>query len=351
MYNIEDYNYNLPDELIAQDPVPERDHSRLLWVDRSRKLISDHHFFQLPDLLSPGDILVVNNTRVVPARLLGRKESGGQIEVLVLEHSDHETTNPEARWCLLKASKRPKKDGRLFFENGISGVIADVGEDGLTKIIFYGSSSIDQFMEENGQMPLPPYIKRSAQDSRASLDRDRYQTIFSSRRGAVAAPTAGLHFTKELLQHLREKDISFIELTLHVGHGTFRPVRARDIRDHRLGEETYIIDADTANTINQAKKEGRRVLAVGTTVVRTLEGVAGENGTITPGRGKTKLLITPGHSFKMVDGLITNFHLPRSSLLFLVSAFAGLDLIKRSYSWAVEKRYRFYSYGDAMLIL
>ncbi|MBN1850611.1 MAG: tRNA preQ1(34) S-adenosylmethionine ribosyltransferase-isomerase QueA [Deltaproteobacteria bacterium] len=351
MYNIDDYNYDLPGELIAQEPVPERDHSRLLRVDRSGMLITDHHFFQLPDLLSPGDLLVANNTRVVPARLLGRKESGGQVEVLVLEHPDDETLNLDTRWCLLKASKRPQKGRRLFFDRGISGLIEDVGEDGLTRIIFQGDSSIDQFMDEHGQTPLPPYIKRSAQDGRSSLDRDRYQTIFSSRKGAVAAPTAGLHFTKRLLDRLRETGVSLIELTLHVGHGTFRPVRTRDIRDHQLGEETYIIGPDTADVINHAKKQGRRVIAVGTTVVRALESVAGENGAITPGRGKTGLLITPGYSFKIVGGLITNFHLPRSSLLFLVSALAGLDLVRDAYSWAIEKRYRFYSYGDAMLIL
>ena len=351
MFNIEDYNYDLPDDLIAQVPVEKRDQSRLLQVDRSRKLISDHYFFHLPDLLSPGDLLVANNTRVVPARLLGRKESGGQVEVLVLEHADHETSAHNTRWCLLKASKRPKKGGLLFFEKNISGLIDTVGEDGLTKIIFQGQPSIDQFIEENGQMPLPPYIKRGGMNGRTSLDRDRYQTVFSARRGAVAAPTAGLHFTKELIQRLQETGISFLELTLHVGHGTFRPVRTHDIRDHRLCEEAYIIDPDVADTINRAKKEGRRVIAIGTTVVRTLESVVGENRTIPSGKGKTDLLITPGYAFKMVDGLITNFHLPRSSLLFLVSAFAGPDLIRRAYAWAVSKKYRFYSYGDAMLIV
>ena len=351
MFNIEDYNYDLPEELIAQVPAPNRDGSRLLVVDRSRASVSDHHFFDLPRLLEPGDLLAVNNTRVVPARLFGRKESGGQIEVLVLEHPDSVAPASSTRWCLSKSSKRPKKGNRLFFDCDVSGVVEELGEDGLIRITFEGLRSLNPFLEQRGMLPLPPYIKRGVGDPRSGMDRERYQTIFSRNPGAVAAPTAGLHFTKGLITGLEAAGVSIAEITLHVGYGTFRPVMVRDIRKHRVGEEGYVVGRETADAINRAKEEGRRVIAVGTTVVRTLETLAGPDGRIRPGRGKTDLLIVPGHAFKAVDGMITNFHLPRSSLLFLVSAFAGHALIGKAYAWAIEKRYRFYSYGDAMLIV
>jgi len=351
MFHIEDYDYNLPDELIAQVPLPDRDRSRLLVVDRSTGSMKDRHFLDLPDLLTPGDILVVNNTRVVPARLFGRKESGGRIEILVLEHPRKETRNPDTRWCLLKSSKRPRNGSRLFFEKDLSGVVENMGEDGLIQITFQGPQSIDSLLEERGMMPLPPYIRRTEKDPLSELDRERYQTVFAERKGAVAAPTASLHFTSKLLAKLQQTGISVVQVTLHVGHGTFRPVRTRDIRDHPLGYEEYDLDPETAHAIERSKSEGRRVVAVGTTVVRTLESVAGEEGSLKSGRGKTDLLITPGFRFKVVDALITNFHLPRSSLLFLVSAFAGLERIRKAYQAAIAKGYRFYSYGDAMLIL
>ena len=350
MFNIEDYNYDLRQDLIAQVPASSRDSSRLLFVDRCRSSISDHYFFDLPDLLKRGDILVVNNTRVVPARLFGRKESGGKIEILVLEHPDSDVTRSNTRWCMLKSSKRPPKGCRLFFEMDVSGIVEALGEEGLTKISFYGPQTIDTLLEGKGYMPLPPYIKRDNNEFSA-VDRERYQTIFSHKKGAVAAPTAGLHFTKASVQKLRQAGVSLIELTLHVGHGTFHPVRTEDIREHKLGEESYIIEPDTAEAINRAKRDGRRVIAVGTTVVRTLETVAGIEGRIAQGQGITNLLITPGFRFKVVDGILTNFHLPKSSLLFLVSAFGGHELIREAYKRAVEKEYRFYSYGDAMLII
>jgi S-adenosylmethionine:tRNA ribosyltransferase-isomerase len=350
MYSLEDYNYDLPEELIAQVPATSRDSSRLLLVERSKKSFSDHHFFDLPRLLDPGDLLVVNNTKVVPSRLFGRKESGGQIEILVLEHPNSNAPRSNTRWCLLRSSKRPKKGSHLLFENNVSATVEDLRDDGLVQLNFHGISSIDSLLQEKGNMPLPPYIKREKGDLRGSTDRERYQTVFALKNGAVAAPTAGLHFTEELIEGLNQAGYSLVQVTLHVGHGTFRPVKRADIREHRLGEEAFSIDPDAAKAINTAKTEGRRVIAVGTTVVRALETVARRNGEITPGSGKTDLVITPGFSFKMVDGMVTNFHLPRSSLLFLVSAFSGLDLIKNSYQWAIEKKYRFYSYGDAMLI-
>jgi S-adenosylmethionine:tRNA ribosyltransferase-isomerase len=350
MFDIEDYDYDLPEELIAQVPASDRDASRLLVLERSGKSLSDRHFFDLPGLLRSGDVLVVNNTRVVPARLYGRKNSGGRVELLVLEHSDEGSPRSNTRWCLFKASKRPKRGTRLFFDNNAEGIVRDLGEDGLVKVAFESSRPIDLLLEEKGVMPLPPYIRREKDDQRSGMDRERYQTVFPKKRGAVAAPTAGLHFTPLLMEKLSRSGVVVVELTLHVGHGTFKPVRVKDIRNHSLGEEEYIIGRQTARTIDNAKEEGRRVIAVGTTVVRTLE-TAARQGRVVYGEGRTDLLITPGFEFKVIDGMITNFHLPRSSLLFLVSAFAGLEFIRTAYRWAVAKAYRFYSYGDAMLIL
>ncbi|MBU2498272.1 MAG: tRNA preQ1(34) S-adenosylmethionine ribosyltransferase-isomerase QueA, partial [Proteobacteria bacterium] len=347
MLSIEDYDYELPEEMIAQFPAPGRDSSRLLFVERSKRSLSDHVFSELPRLLRAGDLLVANNTRVVPARLFGRKDSGGRIEILVLEHPADDERNFSTRWCLLRSSKRPTKGSQLLFEDGFTGLVEDHGEDGLTRITFQGNGSVDGLIKKKGSMPLPPYIKRGYRDGRSELDRERYQTVFSKEKGAVAAPTAGLHFTRELVETLNQRGISWVELTLHVGHGTFRPVREKDIRQHHLGTEDYFIGPETASAINRSKREGRRVIAVGTTVVRTLETLAGVKGDLAPGGGKTDLLIAPGFEFKVIDGLITNFHLPRSSLLFLVSAFAGIELVREAYRWAIEKAYRFYSYGDA----
>jgi S-adenosylmethionine:tRNA ribosyltransferase-isomerase len=301
--------------------------------------------------LKPGDLLVANNTKVVPARIFGRKESGGQVEILVLEHLNSDAPEADTRWCLLKSSKRPKRGSRLVFENDISATVEDLGDDGLAKIHFHDIPSVDSLLQERGEMPLPPYIKRDKGDHRAPMDRERYQTVFALKAGAVAAPTAGLHFTEELVTELMQAGVSLLHVTLHVGHGTFRPVKTKDIRKHVLGEERFSVDPDAAEAINRAKRDGRRVIAVGTTVVRTLESVVGGRGEIVPGEGKTDLFITPGFRFNVINGMITNFHLPRSSLLFLVSALAGGDLIKKAYQHAVEEKYRFYSYGDAMLIL
>ena len=351
MFNIEDYNYHLPERLIAQVPASQRDRSRLLLVDRFRDTVSDHRFYHLPDLLSPGDLLVVNDTRVIPAKLFGRKESGGHVEILVLEQPHWTTSESDIRWCLLKSSKKPRKGSLLFFDHHMTGVVEAIGNGGLVKIFFRGPLTLDRFLQEAGCMPLPPYIKRTPKDHRSAMDRERYQTVFPHHPGAVAAPTAGLHFTEELMRKLRAGEIEITAISLHVGHGTFQPVRTSDIRDHKLGEEYYNIGPEAAEAINRAKDERRRVMGVGTTVVRTLETLALSKGEIKPGNGKTDLLITPGFAFKIIDGLITNFHLPKSSLLFLVSAFAGLTLIRKAYRWAIEKKYRFFSYGDAMLIV
>ena len=351
MFDVEDYNYELPARLIAQVPASKRDFSRLLVVSRQRTTFLDSHFFDIPKLLRSGDLLVVNDTMVVPARLFGRKESGGRVEILVLEHSEASGKDSRTRSCLLKCSKRPKNSGILFFESGVSGQVQEIVGNGIVKITFRGDRTVDSLLEEKGHMPLPPYIMREEENTHSELDRERYRTVFSAKKGAIAAPTAGLHFTEDLIEKLREAGISIVPLTLHVGYGTFSPVRRKDIRQHQLGEEFFRIEAETARAIERTKGKGGRVVAVGTTVVRALETAAAPDGSVQPGEGKTNLLITPGFSFRVVDALITNFHLPKSSLLFLVSAFAGLELVRKAYRWAVENRYRFYSYGDAMLIL
>jgi S-adenosylmethionine:tRNA ribosyltransferase-isomerase len=350
MFDLEKYNYKLPAESIAQLPTLKRDHARLMVLDRKKQSVSHSHFCNLPALIRPGDLLVVNDTRVVPARLFGRKESGGQVEILVLEHPEVEDQNRPTRSCLVKSSKRPKKGSLLFFESGVSGRVSEVLDDGIVRITFNGNRSIDSLLAEKGSMPLPPYIKRGNGNRCEQLDRQRYQTVFSNRKGAIAAPTAGLHFTENLIQALENVGVFIEPLTLHVGYGTFRPVRTKDVRKHRLGEEFFRIEPKTAKAIERTKKAGQRVVAVGTTVVRALETAGTRNGSVMSGEGTTDLLITPGFEFRIVDALITNFHLPRSSLLFLVSAFAGLQFIKQSYLLAIRKGYRFYSYGDAMLI-
>lgn len=351
MFDIEEYNYSLPEELIAQFPAPERDRSRLQVVDRINRSLEDCLFSDLPSLLRHGDLLVVNDTRVVPARLFGKKETGGKVEVLVLEHGAQKSSDPSIRVCMVKASKSVKPGTILFLDSGLEGKVLGIKEDGLAEIQFNGERSIDSFLREKGTLPLPPYIRRSAQEGYDKLDRERYQTLFSSEEGAVAAPTAGLHFSETLIRRLRAAGISIAPLTLHVSYGTFRPVRTTDIRNHKLGEELYKITKETSKTIERTRKGGGRIVAVGTTVVRALETAADSRGLVVPGKGMTDLLITPGYRFKAVDSLITNFHLPRSSLLFLVAAFCGRNLIHEAYQRAIEKRYRFYSYGDAMLIL
>jgi S-adenosylmethionine:tRNA ribosyltransferase-isomerase len=351
MYNLEDYDYELPEEAIAQVPVTRRDSSRLLVLDRKEMSTLDGRFLDLPTLLRCGDLLVVNDTRVVPARLFGRKETGGRVEVLVLEHPGTEDQLLGTRTCLVKSSRRPKKGSLLFFEPDVSGKVQELLPEGLVRITFSGDRTVESLMREKGHMPLPPYIKRGGNSSHTQLDRERYQTVFSKKNGAIAAPTAGLHFTEDLIENLKLAGISIAPLTLHVGFGTFRPVRTKDIRKHRLSEEFYRIEPETAKAIERTKKLGGRVVAVGTTVVRALETAVRADGSVSPGEGKAELFVTPGFTFRVVDALITNFHLPKSSLLFLVSAFAGLEFIKHSYRLAIQRRYRFYSYGDAMLIL
>jgi S-adenosylmethionine:tRNA ribosyltransferase-isomerase len=351
MYRLEDYEYQLPGELIAQEPAPRRDESLLLRVERSTGVLADHRFFDLPSLLRGGDLLVVNDVKVVPARLFGQKETGGRVEILVLEHpADPPKGGSDERWCLLRASKRPKIGSKILLPDGVSGTVTHIGEEGKVRLRFEGDHTLNYLLEKRGCLPLPPYIKRDGNDRNSEIDEKRYQTIFSRILGAVAAPTAGLHFTPKLLDSLQARGVEISSITLKVGHDTFKPVRARDIREHRLGEEEYSIGRDAANVIASTKRNGGRVFSIGTTVVRTLETVFQRKGRIAAGSGTTDLLIYPGFKFQVIDGLLTNFHLPRSSLLFLVAAFAGFELTMKAYRWAVENRYRFYSYGDAMLI-
>lgn len=350
MFRLAEYDYELPVDLIAQVPAPERDHSRLLLLNRQTKVSEDSYFFHLPDLLRQGDTLVVNDTRVIPARLHGRKESGGRIEILVLDQGRSGEKNDRERLCLCKASKRPKVGSFLFFQGGGTGKVQKLFDDGKILIRFQGVETVLDLLRKNGRMPVPPYIKRP-DDSCASVDRKRYQTIYARRDGAVAAPTAGLHFTEGLLERLKQRDIRVVSITLHVGYGTFQAVHAADIRDHKLEAEYFRVEEAVARQIRECKDSGRRVIAVGTTAVRALETAAQAKGSVEPGEGLTDLMVTPGYPFQVVDGLITNFHLPKSSLLFLVAAFAGLEVIREVYADAIRKKYRFYSYGDAMLIL
>lgn len=354
MFSLKDYGYSLPEDRIAQKPAERRDRSALLVLDRKTGALSHRVFSDLPELLQPTDVLVVNDTRVIPGRLLGRKETGGKVEALVLSGGNGRPSEPEGeviRDCLVKASKRPKPGARFFFEEGLSAEAISF-HDGIHTLRFRCSEDFDLLLDRIGKMPLPPYILKTRPDSAPPRDdRDSYQTVYASRKGAVAAPTAGLHFTPELIDALRGKGIAVAPITLHVGYGTFLPVRVSDIREHRMHAEWYSIPAETAERINQARSEGRRVIAVGTTSVRTLEYVSDEDGRVKADSGPCDLFIYPGYRFKVVDAMITNFHLPESTLLMLVSAFAGRERILEAYRTAVEKGYRFYSYGDAMLIL
>ncbi len=349
---ISDFDYDLPEELIAQHPLARRDASRMLAVERARGAWRDGTFSEFPAELREGDALVVNNTRVFPARLLGRREpTGGRVELLLIRRLEEAGGNV---WeTLARPARRLDAGARVAFGDGrLRAEVVNAPGAGPERVVrFEAEGDFDALVEEFGQMPLPPYIKREGDDlaSRAE-DRERYQTVYAGRRGAIAAPTAGLHFTPRVLESLRARGVSVAEVTLHVGYGTFAPVRADDLKDHRVAAEHFEISEDAAQTINETRAGGGRVVAVGTTTVRALESAADAGGRIRAGRGETGLTITPGYEFRAVDALLTNFHLPRSSLLVLVAAFAGRDLVLAAYRHAVRTRYRFYSYGDCMFI-
>jgi S-adenosylmethionine:tRNA ribosyltransferase-isomerase len=343
MYALSDYDYRLPEALIAQHPLTQRDQSRLLCLHRHTGRWDHRRFAHMADLMNAGDVLVLNDTRVVPGRLLGRKESGGKVEALILNYA--QGRRDQVFHCLIRSSKRPKPGSRLFFDRGLEGRVTAVSATTCT-VAFQGREPLDEVLQAIGHIPLPPYIHRED----APGDRRSYQTVYAAQEGAIAAPTAGLHFTRDLLDRLTGKGVQVVYLTLHVGYGTFVPVRATDIREHRMHAEWFTLPEAAARIINGAKAAGGRVVAVGTTSVRTLEYCSRTKGLIAPGSGECDLFIYPGYVFKMVDAMITNFHLPQSTLLMLVAAFAGRDNILRAYAEAVRQKYRFYSYGDAMLI-
>jgi S-adenosylmethionine:tRNA ribosyltransferase-isomerase len=355
MYSLSDYHYDLPPDLIAQKPAERRDSSNLLQLNRQTGALSHHRFKEVGAFLKPGDVLVVNNTAVIPGRLQGKKATGGKVEVLIANYAESVKTADQFGnfrcKCLLKASKRPVSGTWLYFSNGLKAKVLDFC-NGSHHLKFYVNGDFETLLEKIGQVPLPPYIKRNHSDEVAPCDdKASYQTVYAGPRGAIAAPTAGLHFTEELLDKLSADGIKIVPLTLHVGYGTFLPVRVADIRRHHMHAELFSICTKTAETINSAKNAGKRVVAVGTTCVRTLEYSVNSDGHVVAGSGKCDLFIVPGHLFKIVDAMITNFHLPQSTLLMLVSAFAGRENVLNAYREAIRRSYRFYSYGDSMLIL
>ena len=340
--NIKEFYYDLPEELIAQDPLADRSSSRLLTLDKNSGAFSHHVFRDIVDFLNPGDCLVVNNTKVIPARLMGEKEgTGAGIEVLLLKRNEGDVWE-----TLVKPGKKARPGARISFGGGLLvGEVVDIVEEGNRLIKFEYDGIFEEILDQLGQMPLPPYITHRLED------KNRYQTVYAKHNGSAAAPTAGLHFTPEVLDKIKAKGVKVAEVTLHVGLGTFRPVKVENILDHHMHSEFYMVEEDQANLINETKKNGGRVICVGTTSCRTLESATGEDGILRAGSGWTEIFIYPGYKFKILDALITNFHLPESTLLMLISALAGRDNVMAAYEEAVKERYRFFSFGDAMCIL
>jgi S-adenosylmethionine:tRNA ribosyltransferase-isomerase len=345
---IEEFDYDLPEELIAQHPLAKRDGARMLVLDRKLGRWSDSQFAELPSYVGAGDCVVVNNTRVFPARLVGsRVPSGGRVELFLVRERE-----PFLWEALARPARRLQAGARVRFGDGRLGAeVVEALADGRRTVRFNCDGPLDALLEELGQTPLPPYIKREGEAGQEGEDRERYQTVYARERGAIAAPTAGLHFTPRVIEELRARGASIVELTLHVGYGTFEPVRVDDLSRHTVAPEHYEISAEAAQTINHTRRERGRILAVGTTTTRALESAVDEAGQVSPGAGLAQLTITPPYRFRMVDALLTNFHLPRSSLLVLVGAFASRDLALGAYKHAVSEGYRFYSYGDCMLII
>ncbi|MBW2650391.1 MAG: tRNA preQ1(34) S-adenosylmethionine ribosyltransferase-isomerase QueA [Deltaproteobacteria bacterium] len=339
----EEFYYNLPEELIAQKPCESRDHSRMMIVDRSRGSFECRHFYELPGFLKKDDLLVVNNSRVIPAKLSGKKSTGATIEMLLLEEADSPTT-----WeVLLRPAKRVGAGTKIFFDGRSWAEITERISDKKWIVSFHPEDGFDNFLEKFGSAPLPPYIKREKGHTKDPGDLHRYQTVYAKNPGSVAAPTAGLHFSEGTLETLRERGTDIAQVTLHVGYGTFLPIESEFVTDHKMERETFEIGENAAEKINRAGK----IIAVGTTSVRTLESASDPDGKVNPGKGSTDIFIYPGYRFKAVDRLLTNFHLPASSLFLLVCAFAGKDLMRRAYEKAIEEKFRFYSYGDCMLIV
>ena len=340
--DVKDFYYDLPQELIAQNPLEDRSSSRLMVLDKITGEVEHRHFKDITEYLRPGDCLVINNTKVIPARLYGVKEgTEAKIEILLLKRKENDIGE-----TLVKPGKKCKIGTKIVFGEGIlTGEVVDIVEEGNRLIQFHYEGIFEEILDRLGQMPLPPYITHQLQD------KNRYQTVYAKYDGSAAAPTAGLHFTPELLQQVRDMGVEIAEVTLHVGLGTFRPVKETDVLKHHMHSEFYKIEQSEADKINKAKKEGHRVIAVGTTSTRTLESAADENGFLTEKSGWTEIFIYPGYQFKVIDALITNFHLPESTLVMLVSALAGREHVLAAYETAVEEKYRFFSFGDAMFIV
>jgi len=336
-----DFYYDLPEELIAQDPLSDRSSSRLMVLDKESGAVEHHIFKEIIDYLNPGDCLVVNNTRVIPARLFGTKTgTDAKIEVLLLKRRENNIWE-----TLVKPGKKARIGAKISFGDGLlTGEVMDIVEEGNRLIRFEYEGIFEEILDQLGQMPLPPYITHQLED------KDRYQTVYAKHDGSAAAPTAGLHFTPELLKAIEEKGVRLAHVTLHVGLGTFRPVKVEDVTNHHMHSEFYVVEEDQAALINETKKNGGKVVAVGTTSCRTLESATGEDGILKAGSGWTEIFIYPGYQFRLIDRLITNFHLPESTLIMLVSALAGKEHIMGAYEEAVKERYRFFSFGDAMLI-
>jgi S-adenosylmethionine:tRNA ribosyltransferase-isomerase len=341
---ITDFDFELPDALIAQEPLAHREKSRMLVVDRNSGSFRDEHFFNFPEHLKKGDTLVLNNTKVFPARLFGTSETGAKIELFLVRE-----TGDRVWETLARPARRLKTGKKILFGANLSAEVLDKSEEGRVFVKFEAAGDFDEILEKIGKTPLPPYLKRD--DEAPDTDRARYQTVFARERGAIAAPTAGLHFTPQILEEIKSSGVEIAEVTLHVGYGTFEPVRVIDLSEHKVLPESYEISAETAGILNRAKAENRRIVAIGTTTTRTLETAISKHGKFVAEKNSADLTITPGYRFKAIDGLLTNFHLPQSSLLVLVSTFGGYKLIMDSYKHAVAEQYRFYSYGDCMLIL
>jgi len=341
---ISEFDYDLPAELIAQNPLEKREDSRMLIVNRSAKKLQDEQFFNLPKFLRKDDVIVLNNTKVFPARLFGTSETGAKVELFLVREIENQT------WETLgRPAKRLKTGKKIFFGENLSAEVLEKTDKGRVIVRFETAENFNDILDQIGQTPLPPYIKR--EDGKLDKDRERYQTVFAKNRGAIAAPTAGLHFTPEILDELKNLGVTIAEITLHVGYGTFEPVRVSDLSEHRVMPERCEISIETAEILNRAKAENKRIIAVGTTTTRALESAVDETGKLSAGERFADLTITPDYKFKLINGLLTNFHLPQSSLLVLVSTFAGYELTMKAYRHSVASKYRFYSYGDCMLIV
>ena len=340
---ISDFNYELRDELIAQNPLEKRENSRMLVVNHADKSFEDEHFYNFPKFLKKDDVIVLNNTKVFPARLYGKSETGTKVELLLVSEIENQTWETLAR-----PARRLSAGKKIFFSENLTAEVLEKTDAGRVIVKFASDRAFNEILDKIGQTPLPPYIKR--ENDNLDKDRERYQTVFAKKRGAIAAPTAGLHFTPQILDEIKNLGVCITEITLHVGYGTFEPVRVSDLSEHKVLPELCEISNETAEILNKAKAENRRIIAIGTTTTRALESSIDENRKILAGKRLADLTITPDYKFQVINGLLTNFHLPQSSLLVLVSTFGGYEFIMKAYNHAVESNYRFYSYGDCMFI-